>query len=190
MNMNRSEFRRTAIKKRDAILQRDYKSGQIAAHLFALPVYQKAKTVYLYLSCRSEVETQEILTQVWKDGKIAAAPRVHGEEMQFYRICSLEDLESGAFGIWEPKSGCSCCTPEEGDLMLVPGCAFSGKGGRMGYGKGYYDRYLSAHHGCFLLGLAFEEQMTEELILMEHDQCMDAVLTQEALWSQGQRNTI
>ena len=81
----------------------------------------------------------------WDDGKEVAVPRVDGDGiMHFYYLRSLKDLEPGAFGIMEPRADCRICETEEG-LLLMPGVAFDEQGHRVGYGGGYYDRYLEKH---------------------------------------------
>ena len=105
--------------------------------------------------------------------------------MKFYYIESLNDLETGAFGILEPKEekkGADCCLEKSDLLMLVPGVSFDPAGRRIRYGGGFYDTYLQKMEGCHTFGLAFEVQMADQIPAEAHDIRMEYVMTEKRCW--------
>lgn len=169
--------RRKSLKDED--LQKD--SHRIAEKIFSMDCYRNAKTVYLYIGCKGEVGTVEIMEAALRDGKKVAAPRVFGEDMRYFYITSQEDLEPGYFQIPEPKITLPEAEDEEA-LLLVPGVAFDRDCHRCGYGKGFYDRYLSVHtrHRCVALALDF--QIMEEVPIEPFDVLPDMVVTPAAIF--------
>ena len=142
-----------------------------------LPAYKEAALLLAYVDAKREVETRLLMQQAWKDGKKVAAPRVDGNGiMHYYYVESLEDLEPGSFGIMEPKKDCPLCETEEG-LLLMPGVAFDEKCHRIGYGGGYYDRYLEKHPGLVHIALAFEFQIFDAVPFEEHDILPEMIVT-------------
>lgn len=142
-----------------------------------LPAYKEAALLLAYVDAKREVETRLLMQQAWKDGKKVAAPRVDGDGiMHYYYVESLEDLEPGSFGIMEPKKDCPLCETEEG-LLLMPGVAFDEKCHRVGYGGGYYDRYLEKHPGLVHIALAFEFQIFDAVPFEEHDILPEMIVT-------------
>lgn len=181
----KAAFRKAALKRRAAVENRAEKSAAIANALRAHSAYRNAERIFAYLSCRSEVRTDEIIRQIWQDHKIAAVPRVEGDRMVFCRIVSMEDLCVGYRGIREPKPECPVLVPSGRDLILVPGTAFDRRGYRMGYGGGYYDRFLSMiPDSCVCAGLAFPEQIADEIPVDSYDCRLDIILT----GTKGDRN--
>ena len=180
-------IRTTYLKKRDAMdfEKRRAASEKIAEWLFANKRFKAAQTVFVYASYKSEVETMKIIQRSLQLGKRVAAPKVHGDEMFFYEIKSWEELFPGYQGILEPQNeGKAPVMPADGDVMLVPGAVFDHQGGRIGYGKGYYDRYwnrLESTYGKkpYCMGLAFACQISpKKLPLEEHDKKIDCILTE------------
>ena len=160
-------------------------SEKIAKWLFANKRFKAAQTVFVYASYKTEADTMKIIQRALQMGKRVAAPKVHGEEMFFYEITSWEDLFPGYMGILEPQNeGKAPVMPGDGDVMLVPGAVFDRQGGRIGYGKGYYDRYwnrLESTYGKkpYCIGLAFACQISpKKLPLEEHDKKIDCILTE------------
>ena len=160
-------------------------SKKIREWIFANKRYKAAETVFVYASYKSEVETKEIIQSALRQGKRVAVPKVHGTEMFFYEIQSWEELFPGYQGILEPQNeGREPIVPANSDVMLIPGAVFDHKGGRIGYGGGYYDKYLSKileayGYSPYLLGLAFACQIhPKKLPVEEHDKKMDCILTE------------
>ena len=140
--------------------------------------YKNTALLLAYVDAKREVETRLLMEQAWKDGKKVAAPRVDGDGiMHYYYIEGMDDLESGSFGIMEPKKSCPLCKEEEG-LMLMPGVAFDEHCHRVGYGGGYYDRYLEKHPGLVHIALAFEFQVFPEVPFEAHDILPQMIVTE------------
>lgn len=161
----KAALRRELLARRDALPGRAEKSRAIQSRVLALPEYQRARRVLLYLSKGSEVDTWPLLDRALAQGKEVYAPRCleRPGEMAFYRVSSREDLQAGAFGLLEPIPGrCPPLERGQGDLCLVPGLAFDREGYRLGYGKGYYDCFLAAQP-VRTVGLCFEALAFERL---------------------------
>ena len=157
------------------------KSLQILERFRQLSAYKDASLLLAYVDAKREVETRLLMRCAWDDGKKVAVPRVDGDGiMHFYYLRSLKDLEPGAFGIMEPRADCRICEPEEG-LLLMPGVAFDEQGHRVGYGGGYYDRYLEKHPHLIHIALAFEFQIFPEVPSEKHDICPDLIVTENRI---------
>lgn len=157
------------------------KSLQILERFRQLSAYKDASLLLAYVDAKREAETRLLMRCAWDDGKKVAAPRVDGDGiMHFYYLRSLKDLEPGAFGIMEPRADCRICEPEEG-LLLMPGVAFDEQGHRVGYGGGYYDRYLEKHPHLIHIALAFEFQIFPEVPSEKHDICPDLIVTENRI---------
>lgn len=147
-----------------------------------LSEYQKAKVIYAYMDCKHEVETRDLIRAAWSEGKRVAVPKVIGEEMKFFYITSFEkDLEDGYFGIKEPRE--ENPAEEENALLLMPGVAFDEQCHRIGYGGGFYDRYLEAHPGLVTVALAFEFQIRNEVPYETFDIQPSKIVTEERVIS-------
>lgn len=148
---------------------------QCMKHLREWKAYQQTEWIYIFLSFRSELNTLVMIEEMMKDGKKIACPRVEGKDMNFYHIRSLQDCLAGSWGILEPKEDCELVT--QPGCMLLPGLGFDLTGGRIGYGGGFYDRYLEKRNDLIKIGLAYEEQLVEGLEMEEHDIRIDYLLT-------------
>lgn len=159
-----------------------------AAH----PFFQNAREIYCYASFRDEVPTFGLMEQAWKDGKRVAVPRVtDGLRMEFCYIESFRQLRPGYFGIPEPEEAAGNRilpqtagkglpgTGEDDILMILPGAAFDRRGNRIGYGKGFYDRYLQEFPRCRRMGLAYLVQCVEAIPAQEWDVRAEAVITEK-----------
>lgn len=160
-------------------------SKKIKEWVFANKHFKAAETIFVYASYKSEVETKDIIQGALRLGKRVAVPKVHGTEMFFYEINSWEELFPGYQGILEPQNeGREPMIPAGSDLMIVPGAVFDHKGGRIGYGGGYYDKYLNkifAAYGYkpYCMALSFACQISAGKIpAEEHDKKMDCILTE------------
>ena len=150
-------------------------SAELAAQLFAHPLYRAAKSLYGYLSYNQEVRTLPILRQAQADGKRVAVPKVYGDEMKFLWLDDLDRTVCGAYNIPEPVGD----EPEAGDetaLILMPGLAFDPEGHRCGYGGGFYDKYLAAHRAHPTVALCYGFQLYDHLDVDAFDVPVDAVL--------------
>lgn len=146
--------------------------GEIVAYLDVRP---KLRVVALFSALTGEVELHSLLDKL---GRIWVFPKVDEENMSFYQVEQLgRDLEIGAFGILEPKDGLKKYEIGEIDLFLCPGLGFDLKGGRIGRGKGFYDRMLeTAREDAVKLGVCFAYQLVDEVEMEPHDIRMNDVI--------------
>lgn len=162
------------IRSEVAKSQRIKESVAVCEHLFCTEAYQSAEVILSYLSYGSELRTETLLEQAFRDQKILAAPRINGNEMVFLQMDSDTVFEKNSYGILEPVSGQEILPETYGKVLLVlPGLCFDRKNGRIGYGGGFYDRYVSAHRtksNIKIVALALSCQYFDGTIPMEaHD---------------------
>lgn len=137
--------------------------------------YRQAKTLYGYLPYNQEVRTVPILEQALADGKKVAVPKVYGDNMKFIYLTDLTQVACGYYGIPEPVAD----GPEGDDptaLVLMPGLAFDREGHRIGYGGGYYDKFLKDEPQHPTIALCYAFQVVEDLPTEEFDVPVDYVL--------------
>ena len=129
--------------------------------------------------------TRYIIEQAWKDGKEVAVPKVFGKDMVFYRLTDFSQLESGYFGIPEPKEDGETVSWEEA-MMVMPGVAFDINCNRVGYGGGFYDVWLKRHGShVTACGLAYDFQLRNEIPFERHDRMMNIVITPDEVIRKG-----
>ncbi|MCE9553781.1 MAG: 5-formyltetrahydrofolate cyclo-ligase [Planctomycetes bacterium] len=186
-------LRRAAYDARNAQPDKDAVSQRAVAKLMQLPEYQAANTVLWYLDCRSELRTSPALPGAINSDKRIIVPYCTVDEagankLGLWWLTSMDELVVGKWKILEPprerwgEPGKEL-QPEEIDLVIVPGVAFSRDGGRMGNGQGYYDRMLArVRPDCALVALCYESQLFDELIVSPHDVFMDKVVTEQAVY--------
>lgn len=175
------EVIRQEIKQRKELLSSHeitQKSDRIQSLLFNLPFYQEAEAIFCYVSFNQEVSTTEIITKALLDGKRVYVPKILQGNMKFIEIMSLSDLVPGFFGILEPK-GDKEVIPASYNFVIVPGLAFDQEGRRIGYGKGFYDRYFNLYgEERFLkVALAYDFQVYAQLQDFPKDVKMNMILT-------------
>ena len=175
--MDKKELRRTIRERKRAmteeeIVQRSEKLGKLFVQSEA---YKNAKTIYGYLPYNQEVRTVPMLEQALRDGKRVAVPKVYGDEMKFLYLDDLSKVSKGYAGIPEPIAD-EPVADDETALVLMPGLAFDPAGHRIGYGGGFYDKFLAAEPNHPTLALCYEFQMLPELHTEEHDIPVDTVL--------------
>lgn len=159
--------------------QIETRSAALAQRLYQTRHYKAARSLYAYLSFNQEVRTEPIIRQAWKDGKRVAVPKIVGRDMVFIWLDSFDDLlPQGNYGILEPASD-GPVADDETALILMPGLAFDAQGHRIGYGGGYYDRYLSAHPGHPTVALCYPFQLFQCLLTEDHDIPVDLVITEQ-----------
>lgn len=173
----REEYRR----KRHALTEAQAleRSARICRKLLTLPCFLQAETVYFYYPLGKEVSLLPAAEAALDMGKQVGFPKTEGTYIRFYRLKSLQDVTEGRFHVMEP-AGSELLT-EPAPLILTPGLVFDEKRNRMGYGKGYYDRYGAEFPKAVRIGIAYELQMAERIAVDDHDLPMDAVLTEERL---------
>lgn len=173
---------RKKIKEKLALLSLEYckfADKQIFKKLAALKVYQEAKVVFCYVGTKDEINTMPILKDILNQGKRLGVPKcISYGIMEVYEITSLDELQSGAYGILEPMKGCRLIKPEEIEFACIPCLTCSKDGKRLGYGGGFYDRYLPKL-SCEKVVLCRSALMEEEIPMDEYDVKIDIVITDE-----------
>ncbi len=156
--------------------------NQIFSRLIDMEAYKKSKLVLTYVSTEIEVDTIKFIEYALKDNKIVAVPRcVDGtRDMEFYVIQALEDLESGAFSVLEPiLEKCRKLEQFDNAFCIVPALVYDSYGYRLGYGKGYYDRFLSAHKNMFRVGIGYCCCTVTKLIHGHFDVAVNTIVTEK-----------
>jgi 5-formyltetrahydrofolate cyclo-ligase len=182
-------IREQAHANRNAQVDKDDLSKIICDRFMALPDYAAAKTVMFYIDVRAEVRTRHSLPAALASGKTIVVPWCNDKgELELFRLADMNELAVGMYKILEPKPELrnlpeKQCRAEELDLVMVPGVAFDRRGGRMGHGKGYYDKLLQhARLSTPLVALAFECQLFPEVPVAGHDIFMDKIITEQAVY--------
>lgn len=181
-------FRAQMESERQQQENREELSRQICEMAIRLPEYLAAQTLLLYVSRPSEVQTTHLLTAAWNQRKRVVVPSCQNGQLELFWIDTLEELAPRTLGILEPRSEVRASVERridvgELDLAIVPGLAFDRRGGRLGLGKGFYDRLLArCPTGVSLVGLAFECQVFDEVPMLSHDVFMDKVITEKAVY--------
>ena len=175
--MDKAELRRSIRARKRAMTEEEIEArsarlGQLFAQSEA---YKAAKAIYGYLPYNQEVRTVPMLEQALRDGKKVAVPKVYGEEMKFLYLDDLTKVAKGYAGIPEPIAD-EPVADDKTALVLMPGLAFDPEGHRIGYGGGYYDKFLAAEPNHPTLALCYEFQMLPKLDTEEHDIPVDTVL--------------
>ena len=175
--MDKKELRRTIRERKRAMTEEEIvtRSKKLGVLFAQSEAYKNAKTIYGYLPYNQEVRTVPMLEQALRDGKRVAVPKVYGDEMKFLYLDDLSKVSKGYAGIPEPIAD-EPVADDETALVLMPGLAFDPAGHRIGYGGGFYDKFLAAEPNHPTLALCYEFQMLPELHTEEHDVPVDTVL--------------
>ena len=175
---------RNSLKARRMLLDVGYckeSDAEILRFLKELECYREAKVIFSYVSMPGEVDTKRFIKEALAEGKRIAVPRCEPKGiMEAYEITGLDDLEPGVWGIGEPKQQCPGILPEDIDLCVIPCIASTSAGVRLGYGGGYYDRYLPRTDAVRVL-LCRDQMICEEIPQEIHDCQMDVVITERRI---------
>lgn len=176
--MNKRELRAMIRTQKRAMTEAQIVSASclLGEKFAACEQYQKAKTIYGYMPYNQEVRTIPMLERAMRDGKKVAVPKVYGDTMKFILVTDLTAMEKSDFGIPEPIAD-GPVADDPTALVLMPGLAFTARGDRMGYGGGYYDKFLSAEPNHPTVALCYDFQLLEQLPTEEYDIPVDLVLT-------------
>lgn len=164
-------------------------SRRITDTVLSLSEYQAAGCVMWYVDVRSEARTRHVLPDALSSDKTIVIPFCVGDHLELFHLESMEELSTGRYDILEPKETLRDVQQkrvrlEQLDLILVPGVAFDRLGGRLGHGKGYYDRLLQkTRPDTLLIALAFDCQIVDDIPLQSHDISMDQVVTPSAVYT-------
>lgn len=182
----KKEIREAFLKKRDALSPITIlkKSNNIIARLLSLKEFEKAKTIFLYISFGSEVNTHGLIRLLFGKKKVFV-PVMEKEKKEIYisELREWKELTSGAYGILEPKKEyIRKGNVSDMDIAIVPGIAFDEEGYRIGYGGGYYDKLLRKMNGK-KIGVAYDFQILKKLPHEDHDVKMDKIVTEKRILS-------
>ncbi len=186
--MDKKEIR-ALMKARKAALTPEFVadySRRVTERFCAQPFYQEARSIYAYLTFNEELRTDYLIRRAWADGKRVAVPRVLGKGvMEFYYIDSFDGFITSAFGVPEPPEDPAKLADETEFLLLMPGLAFDRAHNRVGYGGGFYDRYIDRYQAkgarIFKPALAYEFQIVDSIPANDFDIRVDAILTAEEI---------
>lgn len=183
---SKKDIRKYVLEKRGQLSAKDWeeKSHSIYEKVVSHPFFLNAEIIYCYIDYQKEVGTREIIKKAWEDKKKVAVPKVEGSEMSFYFIQKFADLKEGYRGIPEPEPLFLAKVENTSDqtspvLVIVPGAAFDNNCNRIGYGKGYYDKFLSLHKHYHTMALCFACQMVDEIPAESYDIRPEIVITEE-----------
>ena len=178
--MDKTALRKQIREKKRALTpaQIENASHDLGLQFAASPLYKEAKTIYGYLPYNQEVRTIPMLEQALREGKRVAVPKVYGDEMKFIYLDDLTKVEKGYSGIPEPILD-EPVADDATALVLTPGLAFDPQGHRIGYGGGFYDKFLASEPDHPTLALCYDFQMLPHLETEEFDMPVDCVLWAE-----------
>ncbi len=162
-------------------------SERIADNVVALKEFIEAGTIYIYASINNEVDTRYIVDAAMRMNKTVAFPRVTDETLRFYRVDNPAELEFGYFGIQEPVENSDKLVDTDCGMVIMPGVAFDRQFHRVGYGRGFYDRFLYEHEKLVKVAIAYEGQFFDELETGEYDIAPDMIITEKNIY---RRNNI
>jgi len=182
-NEEKSLLRKEVLHKRNSMshFEISMKSKLIQRKLIESPVFNQSKSIGLYLAIGSEVQTREIINYALDLGKTVLLPRIMSNDLRFY-VVDQKDFEENSFdvnrfGIKEPKIDNK--PADFIDLLIIPGIVFDTYGFRIGYGYGYYDKYLTINKYSKSIGLAYDFQFIKKPIpILPHDRKIDVLITE------------
>lgn len=151
-------------------------SKQIQENLRKIDFFRNAKSVGCYYSIGSEVRTEDILHEILNSGKELSLPKVVKNNLVFKKISKISDLEQGNFSVMEPKENCPIV--QKIGVIIVPAIAMAREGFRLGYGFGYYDRYLSGKKSK-TIALTYSKQLVKSFPKSDHDIRIDCIVTED-----------
>lgn len=190
LDVTKKQIRDEAIRRRDRLTEKERtaKSSAIFHRLVQLPALISAKVIMVYAAMRSEVDTSALIQWAWDHSKTVGFPVAvpSMRELVVVPVTAFEQLRPGTFGVLEPDPAAGVLRPQEIDVVIVPGVAFDPRGYRIGYGAGYYDRFLPKVKGL-AVGIAFSEQIYPMIPAAVHDVPVDLIVTdQQVLYCRRQ----
>ncbi|MGE5330025.1 MAG: 5-formyltetrahydrofolate cyclo-ligase [Deltaproteobacteria bacterium] len=188
MSIEKNEIRKAVLNRRELLApeEREEYSKVICKKLEKLKEYKEANIIFAYINSKSEVETRTVLLNSINKGKTVCLPHSikHTFELEFYRIFDFKkELQIGSYGILEPVPNVErIVLPQKAELIIIPGVAFDLNLNRVGYGKGYYDKFLSSvPESIPKIALAYDFQVLEGIRAGENDIKMDMVITEKRI---------
>ena len=162
--------------------ERFEKSMQIFEQLITVPEFKRADRIYTYVSMDNEIDTIMLIDYSLSLEKRVFVPRVSGRDMEFYEISDISELSPGYMGIYEPDINGREPDYSRTGFMCMPGLAFDKSHNRIGYGGGFYDRYLSVENKLYKAALVYEAQLLESIPAQDGDVRPDMIVTEENIY--------
>lgn len=183
MRKIKDELRAEYKKKRKNMSDKFLSDREIQKTFLESDIYNNAQSILCYCALKDEISTDQIIKKAFEDKKTVAVPRCLDADgnMEFFVIHSLSDLSQGAYNIREPKDTCAVFNNFENSVILVPALCFDKNGFRLGYGKGYYDRYLQKH-AFICVGLCYNSNIVNQLPVDCYDRAVDCIVTQNKIF--------
>lgn len=183
--MSKNDIRKNIVNARDEMdyIKRVEFDNKIYQRLIDSDIY-KCDNIFVYISFRSEVDTKALIIKMLIDGKKIFVPKINEltNDMEAIRISSLNELEENRFGTLEPIAYDKAIDPKEIDLILIPGIAFDYNGSRIGFGKGYYDKYIKrTRKDVKRVALAYNLQIVDFIDKDDHDESVDFIITEKQI---------
>jgi 5-formyltetrahydrofolate cyclo-ligase len=183
--MNKAQMRKSILEWRNGLTQERVAeaSERICQTLLTMESYRDAKIIMAYAAFGKEIDLTRMLERAWADGKKVLLPRVNKERkvIEACYVRGIDDLRPGIWGILEPKAEQPIWHGEQPiDVIYMPGLAFDREGHRLGYGGGYYDKFIASvgNPRPMLVAVAFAEQVVESVPSEPHDALVDVVVTE------------
>ncbi len=192
IRLEKKELRKRILTIRDSLTKDEWakKSKAIFDHFFTLGEITTAQNIFIFINFRSEVDTKPIIERLLEMGKNVIVPYtdIPNKRLRLFYLNDFKELIEGSYGILEPNpSTAKEAKLKDVELVVVPGSAFDTKGGRMGYGGGFYDRLLpSIKTGVKTIAIAFELQIVEQVPMGYYDRRVDIIVTEERIINTGQ----
>lgn len=182
----KEDLRQDSLLKRKKQTQEEigHRSRLIKNKLFKLKMYKEAETIMFYVAKSGEVETERMIKESLKNKKKVVIPKVKGDDLIPSELLDWDkDLETGSFGIKEPKEETlRPISVDKIDIVIVPGICFDLEKNRVGYGKGYFDRFLSKlSKKTKTIGIAFDSQIVKDIPRFSHEQALDMIITEKRM---------
>ena len=159
-------------------------SGSITRNIFSWDLYKRCESILCFVSFGSEIDTREVIKKSIAKGKKVAVPFIKNKkgDMVFIEISSLKELEKNEIGILEPKyEESKIFVPNKRSIIIVPGLIYDTDFYRIGYGGGYYDRYLASNEFLCSVGVCFEKQIVNTLPRDDYDMSVDYIATEDRI---------
>ena len=180
VSIQKAALRKHLLEKRDATSAeiREISSNKISQNLKQIDLFNDSQNIASYFPIGSEVNTNHIMLDILEQGKNLLLPKIVNDNLEFYVIPNLGKLEKGQFDIMEPKD--SCERAEKIDCVLVPTIGISKSGDRLGYGRGYYDKFLSSTDAV-KISLTYSKQIVKSIPNESHDIKIDLIITEDKI---------
>lgn len=182
---SKKDIRKRVLEARKEICPLEWQKAteKITAAVTSHMRFREATDIYCYVDFQGEAGTRLVMEEAWRLGKDVWAPRISGRKMEFFHIEHFSQLRPGTMGILEPEDGALADGIDA--LVIMPGVAFDRNRRRIGYGGGYYDKYLAAHPRLTAMAIAFDCQVLDEVPYEEHDIRPQVLVTETSVYEDG-----